>query len=127
MSKAQAATTLLSERGERKLVTKTEPKVEEIRLELPVLERLVYLNTGTAGPLPRRSAAAITAANERQLLEGRASFNVYMEDYFPLLGDVRARFARLLGAEVGEVAITHHTTEGMNIAIWGLNWQPGDE
>jgi L-cysteine/cystine lyase len=109
------------------LVTKNEPQVEAVRQELPVLERLVYLNTGTAGPLPRRTVAAITAANERQMVDGRASFKVYMEDYFPLLNDVRARFARLLGADVGEVAITHHTTEGMNIAIWGLNWQAGDE
>jgi L-cysteine/cystine lyase len=114
-------------KGEAKLVTKNEPQVELVRQELPVLEQLVYLNTGTAGPLPRRTVAAITAANERQMLDGRASFKVYMEDYFPLLNDVRARFARLLGADVSEVAITHHTTEGMNIAIWGLNWQAGDE
>lgn len=103
------------------------PQVEALRQELPVVERQVYLNTGTAGPLPRRTAAAITAANERQLLDGRASFKVYMEEYFPLLDDVRARFARLLGADAGEVALTHHTTEGMNIATWGINWQPGDE
>jgi L-cysteine/cystine lyase len=109
------------------LVTKNESQMELVRQELPVLERLVYLNTGTAGPLPRRSVAAITAENERQMLDGRASFKVYMEDYFPLLSDIRARFARLLGAGVDEVAITHHTTEGMNIAIWGLNWQAGDE
>ncbi len=107
--------------------TTTAPQVAALRQELPVVERLVYLNTGTAGPLPRRTAAAIAAANERQLLDGRASFKVYMEEYFPLLDDVRARFARLLGADVGEIAITHHTTEGMNIATWGLNWQPGDE
>jgi L-cysteine/cystine lyase len=105
----------------------SEPQIAALRAELPVLERLTYLNTGTAGPLPRRTVAAITAANERQLVEGRASFKVYMEDYFPLLADVRARFARLLGAEAGEVAITHHTTEGLNIATWGLPWQPGDE
>jgi L-cysteine/cystine lyase len=107
--------------------TTSEPQVAALRQELPVVERQVYLNTGTAGPLPRRAAAAITAANERQLLDGRASFKVYMEEYFPLLDDVRARFARLLGADVGEIALTHHTTEGMNIATWGLNWQPGDE
>ena len=65
------------------MVTTTAPQVEAIRQELPVLERLVYLNTGTAGPLPRRTAAAITAANEQQLLDGRASFKVYMEEYFP--------------------------------------------
>ena len=109
------------------MVTTSEPQVDTIRQELPVLERIVYLNSGTAGPLPRRTTAAISAANERQLLDGRSSFKVYLEEYFPLLADVRARFARLLGAETGEVAITHHTTEGMNIATWGLNWQPGDE
>ncbi len=107
--------------------TTTAPQVATLRQELPVLERLVYLNTGTAGPLPRQTTAAITAANERQSLDGRASFKVYMEEYFPLLDDVRVRFARLLGADAGEIALTHHTTEGMNIAIWGLNWQPGDE
>ena len=109
------------------MVTKNEPQVEAVRLELPVLERLVYLTTGTAGPLPRRTVAAITAENERQMLDGRINFKVFMEEYFPLLSDIRARFARVLGADVGEVAITHHTTEGMNIAIWGLNWQAGDE
>src|SRR6476659_5887368 len=104
------------------MVTTTAPQIEAIRQELPVVERLVYLNTGTAGPLPRPAAAAIAAANERQLLDGRASFKIYMEEYRPLLEDVRARFARLLGAAPGEVALTHHTTEGMNIATWGLNW-----
>jgi L-cysteine/cystine lyase len=114
-------------KGDAQMGTTSQPDVAAIRQELPVLERMVYLNTGTAGPLPRRAAAAITAANERQLLDGRSSFKVYLEEYFPLLDDVRARFARLLGADAGEVAITHHTTEGMNIATWGLNWQPGDE
>lgn len=109
------------------MVTTTESRVAALRQELPAVERQVYLNTGTAGPLPRLAAAAIAAANERQLLDGRASFNVYLEEYFPLLVDLRARFARLLGADPGEVALTHHTTEGMNIATWGLNWQPGDE
>src|SRR5690349_24719307 len=109
------------------LKRQAEPQVEAIRLELPVLQQLAYLNTGTAGPLPRRTVEAIAAAGERQMMDGRASFKVYMEEYFPLLDDVRARFCRLLGADAGEVAVTHHTTEGMNIAVWGLNWQAGVE
>ena len=109
------------------VTTVTDPRVAAIRAELPVVERQVYLNSGTAGPLPRRTAAAIAAANERQLLDGRASFRPYIEEYFPLLADVRAGIARLLGAGAEEIALTHHTSEGMNIAVWGLNWQPGDE
>jgi L-cysteine/cystine lyase len=32
-----------------------------------------------------------------------------------------------LNAGQDEMALTHHTTEGMNIAVWGLRWQAGDE
>ena len=105
----------------------SDPRVAAIRAELPAVERQVYLNSGSAGPLPRRAVAAMTAASERQLLDGRASFRPYIEEYLPLLVEVRAGFARLLGADPAEIALTHHTTEGMNIAVWGLNWQPGDE
>lgn len=99
----------------------------EIREELPALEHIAYLNTGTAGPMPRRTAEAVTAEVQRQLRHGRSDLTYYEETYTPTREEVRARFARLLGAEPDEVAITHHTTDGMNVATWGLNWQPGDE
>jgi L-cysteine/cystine lyase len=98
-----------------------------IRREFPVLAKQAYLNTGTAGPLPRRVAVAINRELERQLLNGRASVDHYVHEYFPLRAELRAAFARLLGATPDEIAITHHTTEGLNIAVWGLNWQRGDE
>jgi L-cysteine/cystine lyase len=101
--------------------------LEAIRHELPVLQKMAYLNSGTAGPLPRRTVEAIIAAAERQLARGRSDFKFYMEEMPPLLQETRAGFARLLGAREEEVALTHHTTEGMNIAVWGQSWQPGDE
>jgi L-cysteine/cystine lyase len=39
----------------------------------------------------------------------------------------RAALAGLLGCGESEVALTHNTTEGMNLATLGVNWQPGDE
>ncbi|MGH2521336.1 MAG: aminotransferase class V-fold PLP-dependent enzyme [Anaerolineales bacterium] len=98
-----------------------------IRHELPALERVAYLNTGSVGLLPRRTAQAIAAENERQLSEGRSNFKRFLEDYIQLLEGLRARVARLLGADADEIALTHHTTDGVNIAVWGLNWRPGDE
>ncbi len=100
---------------------------EGIRAELPVLDQQAYLNTGSAGPVPRRAAAAIHNELDRQLTHGRADFRVFMEEHIPMLGSLRAGFARLLGADTDEVALTHHTTDGMNIAVWGINWRPGDE
>lgn len=101
-------------------------KLTLIRQELPATTGCVYLNTGTCGPLPRRSAAAMQAALERELVHGR----IDSEDLVRLLataGDLRARFAAVLGADAEEMALTHHATEGMNIGTWGLSWRQGDE
>ena len=108
-------------------LTTASEQLAVVRRELPVLEQQAYLNTGTAGPLPRRVSEAINGELKRQEHDGRASAEHYLQQYFPLREDLRARFARLLGATAEEIAITHHTTEGMNIAVWGLNWQHGDE
>jgi L-cysteine/cystine lyase len=35
--------------------------------------------------------------------------------------------ATILGCDPAEIALTHNTTEGMNIALMGLDWQKGDE
>jgi L-cysteine/cystine lyase len=43
------------------------------------------------------------------------------------LGDMRQAVAKLVQAGPETIAITHHTTDGMNIVSHGLNWQPGDE
>ena len=104
-----------------------DPSVAAVRRQFPAAEGQVYLNSGTAGPLPRSTAAIIAAENERQLRAGRSTIKTYFDEYLPMQATVRARFARLLGAGSDEIALTHHTTEGMNIACWGLNWQPGDE
>jgi L-cysteine/cystine lyase len=103
------------------------PDWNAIRAEFPVTAQMAYLNTGSAGPLARRTAEAMAAALERQLQDGRGIGQAFIEELLPRLEDLRAGFARLLGAEAGEIALTHHATEGMNIAVWGYDWQPGDE
>ena len=101
-------------------------KIRAIRVELPATERVVYLNTGTNGPLPRRSHTAITEYSAGELTEGRIGANV-----FPRLAKIsdeaRADVAALLRCQPEEVALTHNTTEGVNIALMGIDWRPGDE
>src|SRR5260370_32534085 len=43
------------------------------------------------------------------------------------MDESRAVFASMLGCSADEVALTHNTTEGMNIAPMGIDWQPRDE
>ncbi|MFN8582992.1 MAG: aminotransferase class V-fold PLP-dependent enzyme [Gemmatimonadaceae bacterium] len=41
--------------------------------------------------------------------------------------NLRARLARLFGAQPDEVALTHSTSESISIAVWGRDWRGDDE
>lgn len=101
-------------------------KIAAIRRELPAVEREVYLNTGTNGPLARRGVRALTDLAWRELEEGRIGPRVF-EEIKGDMAEVRGLLAELLGCAPELVALTHNTTEGMNIALAGLDWQAGDE
>lgn len=101
-------------------------KIRAIRTELPATQERAYLNTGTNGPLSRRAVAALVEQANTELNDGRIGMANYQR-----MGEVRdrvrARVATIFGCSPDEVALTHNTTEGMNIAIMGVDWQPGDE
>ena len=98
----------------------------EFRAQFPVLERVSYLNAGTEGPLPRapptrcvsgsrpRSPAAVPARRTSTSVRG-------------LAGELRAGYARVLGADPADVALTGSTTDGVNTILAGLDLRPGDE
>jgi L-cysteine/cystine lyase len=97
-----------------------------VRAGLPVLERFAYLNAGTNGPLPRRTAEAISRALERDLVEGRSS-KPYFESMLAGRDELRGALARFLGTSADNVALASSTTEGCNVVIAGLGIGPGDE
>src|SRR6185312_10722319 len=101
-------------------------KIAAIRAVLPVTERYLYFNAGTNGPLPRRSHDTLVASSERELNEGRISSTAFTR-LLQNLDDSRAAVATVLQCDPAEIALTHNTTEGMNIALMGLRWQQGDE
>src|SRR5689334_810733 len=101
-------------------------KIAAIRNELPVTARYLYFNAGTNGPLPRRSHDALVASSALELDEGRISPTAFTR-LFQNLDDTRTSVATLLQCDPAEIALTHNTTEGMNIALMGLRWQQGDE
>lgn len=100
--------------------------LKELRASLPALSDWAYLNTGTAGPMPDVVADAMAAAVEGQRREARSGPE-HGERTQTLKSEVRTLTARMLHANVGEIALTHNTTEGMNLATLGINWAPGDE
>ena len=100
-------------------------KLRAVRAALPSLAAGIQLNTGTSGPLPAEVAAAMTELAEYERTIGRAHFDYYLEA-LDRRNEARAGVAAVLGAGLESIALTRSTTEGMNIATWGLDWQPGD-
>ena len=101
-------------------------KARLARAEMPVTGRTTYLNTGTAGPLARVTQEALEAGGRFDYETGRGTFSSFPR----LMADIvelRARFAALMGVGDYEVALTHHTTDGVNIVANGIAWQTGDE
>lgn len=100
-------------------------KVAAVREALPAVGAGIYLNTGSAGPLPTETATAMAELEGWELRTGRASAE-FFEDFLERLSEARAGVAAVLAADVDGVGITHATTEGMNIATWGVDWRSGD-
>ena len=76
--------------------------VKRWRAEFPITEHYVYLNSCSLTPLPRRGAAALDEyARTWTELGGRA----WYQHWVGQLDDLRADFARVLGADLDEVAL----------------------
>ena len=82
--------------------------IERVREQFPVTKNKVFLNHAASSALPRPVAEAM-----HKCVDNVSNFGPYHED-LTNLGKVE--FARLVNAEVGEVALVENTSAGMNIS-----------
>jgi cysteine desulfurase / selenocysteine lyase len=95
----------------------------DFRKEFADFEGTAYLDTATQGPLPLASVRAAQAALEWKKLPHR----IPEKQYFDLPDRVREKFARMIGAEPDEIAITNGASSGMAAVAAGMSFEPGDE
>lgn len=91
----------------------------QIRDLFPLRRDRVYLNTGGLGPASQVVLDAMQAQAEMQAFEG--------EHGHGLMGDLREKAARYLGADPEEVSFTRNATESNSIIAAGLKLEAGDE
>lgn len=86
---------------------------------------VTYLNHASIGTVPR----AVHDAHREYLEVCETNPWLYMwgPGWDEAVTGVRGKCAALAGADPGEVAITHNTTEGFNLLAQGLALEPGDE
>lgn len=100
-------------------------KVIALRASLPATRAGIYLDTGSSGPIPAESAAAMRQAEELELALGRATRDAH-EELGDRMAEARGALAAVLGTDIDRVALTHSTTEGIGLAVGTIDWRPGD-
>lgn len=98
-----------------------------IRAAIPALANSIYLNTGTFGPMPSAVADEIRRVYGEVERQGTFSPGVFWQMELQGFEAVRQQVAGLLHADPAEIALTRNVTDGINIVLHGLDWQPGDQ
>lgn len=93
------------------------PDWKALRAEFPLLERCIYFNACSLGPLPRRGRAALAQYAQDWDSQGTP---VWYSDWLPLLARFRDRVGDLLGAPVGTTAIAPSVSVALTTLATGL-------
>ena len=81
-------------------------KVAAIRALLPATGAGIYLNAGTAGPMPSETQRAMDEQAQRELAVGRGLPDL-LPEILERMGEARAAVAAVLVADADDVALTH--------------------
>jgi selenocysteine lyase/cysteine desulfurase len=98
------------------------PDWKALRAEFPLLDRYVYFNACSLGPLPRRGRAALARYAEDWDAKGTP---VWYSDWLPLLARFREKVGTLLGAPAGSTAIAPSVSVALSTLATGLPLPPG--
>ncbi len=92
-----------------------------IRLQFPLTDKRIYLNTGGLGASPY---VVIDAVKSKMDELEKISETGHSEQ---LWQEIKSSAAQLLGCDAEEIAFTRNATEGINIVCNGLPMKSGDE
>ena len=93
------------------------PDWKALRAEFPLLDRYIYLNACSLGPLPRRGHAALARYSQDWDEMGTP---VWYSDWLPLLARFRERIGELLRAPAGTTAIAPSVSVALSTLATGL-------
>lgn len=110
------------------MVAPSSPEPERlaaVRDALPSLAAGIYLNTGSVGPLPAETAAAMAEFADWELRTGRAHVDS-LPEATQRAAEARAAVAALLVTDPANIALTHSATDGINAVAAAVRFGAGD-
>jgi selenocysteine lyase/cysteine desulfurase len=93
------------------------PDWKALRAEFPLLERFIYFNACSLGPLPRAGKAALARYGRDWDEKGTP---VWFSDWLPLLARFREKIGELLRAPAGSTAIAPSVSVALTTLAGGL-------
>jgi L-cysteine/cystine lyase len=95
------------------------------RQQFSALANKQYFNYGGQGPMGDRALTALFEAQRQIQIAG--PFAQAVEKWLQAEDkQIRAVLAQALGTPTTSITLTENVTQGCNIPLWGLPWQPGD-
>jgi L-cysteine/cystine lyase len=102
-----------------------ETQLNAHRQLFPALANKSYFNYGGQGILANSTLAAINTAFE--YVQQHGPFGLKTNAWVTQVAQqTRQAIAQELGVAASTITLTEDVTVGCNIALWGLDWQPGD-
>lgn len=92
------------------------------RTLFPVTERFIFFNHAGVSPISLNAAKVV----QEFLTDYTRNGSVNSQRWERKAAQVRKDFARLIGADPGEVALVKNTSEGLSLVANGIGFKPGD-
>ena len=100
-------------------------KLHHHRAQFPALSNKIYFNYGGQGPMPQGAMDAITQSQAH--IQHLGPFgNAAYGWISPQIQASREAIASTFNIPSNTITLTGNVTIGCNIAMWGIDWQPGD-
>jgi L-cysteine/cystine lyase len=96
-----------------------------VRSQLPAARTATHLDIGTIAPLPGLTRDVMVETLDAELGDRRVTRERYLQ-FREYAAALRGDLGRVVGADPEEMALSSSTTDGINMALWGLDWKPGD-
>jgi selenocysteine lyase/cysteine desulfurase len=95
---------------------------DAFRRQMPIARRWAYFDHAAVAPISQPARAAILKYVEQAAEQG----DTVWPEWDRGVEQLRDSAARLIGAELDEIALIPNTTAGINIVAEGFPWQAGD-
>jgi len=94
----------------------------DLAAEFDLTPGLSYLNHAAVAPWPRRTADAVARFAAENARDGARHYPRWLQ----VERRLRERLARLIGAQVPDIALLKNTSEAISVVAFGFPWRAGD-